>query len=116
MNELTTLGFLDRLLRRREVIVRTLQHLEKERRQVDENDDWLDQAAYESRVALLDNLTDGYLKERLETDKAIVRIDESRYGFCIACHKPIDAQRLEASPAAEFCVDCKEIREEFYVL
>ncbi len=87
-------AYLDKLRKRREVIETTLRHLEKEHHIVDENNDWLDYAAYESRVTLLDGLTDGYLKERLEIDSAITRIDEKNYALCA-------------------CFVCKEMREEF---
>lgn len=101
----------DRLRRRREQIEVTLRHIECERREVDENTDWLDQAAYESRVALLNGLTGWYLKEITQIDRALERVRQSRYGLCLACHEPIEADRLEVYPEAEFCSECQEYRE-----
>jgi RNA polymerase-binding transcription factor DksA len=43
--------------------------------------DWLDQAAYASRVSLLDRLNDWYATEIRQIDKAIERIESNRYGF-----------------------------------
>ncbi|HTN72863.1 MAG TPA: TraR/DksA C4-type zinc finger protein [Methylomirabilota bacterium] len=113
MDEVTRGRCLDKLTKRREVVMITLRHLEKEQHEADENNDWLDQAAYNSRVALLDRLTEGYLKENSEIDRAITRINERTYGLCVACHEPIETRRLEAFPEVEFCSGCKEMREEF---
>jgi len=113
MNEITTDRYLNKLKKRREVVIATLRHLENEQREVEENNDWLDHAAYESRVALLDRLTDGYLKESLAIHRAMDRINERKYGFCVACHEPIETRRLDAFPETEFCSGCKEMREEF---
>ena len=47
----------EKLNKRREQVLMTLGHIEKERKEAEENTDWLDRAAYESRTALLDRLT-----------------------------------------------------------
>ena len=39
-------------------------------------------------------------------DKALVRLDEGRYGTCEVCGKPIPEARLEVIPWAETCVTC----------
>jgi RNA polymerase-binding transcription factor DksA len=36
---------------------------------------------------------------------ALRKVDEGTYGICEACSKPIPAERLEAVPAARFCID-----------
>jgi RNA polymerase-binding transcription factor DksA len=113
MDEIRTARCLDKLRKRRAVVVMTLRYLEKEQHEVDENNDWLDQAAYDSRVALLDHLIDGYCKEISQIDGAITRATNRKYGACVACHAPIETSRLEAFPEAEFCSACKEMREEF---
>ena len=48
--------------------------------------------------------------ERVEAELADIshamrRIDEGTYGTCEACGKPIGDERLEAMPAARFCLD-----------
>ena len=50
MNEIILGRHLDKLISRRGQIVMTLRHLANEQKQVEQNTDWLDQAAYESRV------------------------------------------------------------------
>jgi RNA polymerase-binding transcription factor DksA len=92
MNEIVLGHHLDKLIRRRGQIVMTLRHLVNEQKQVEQNTDWLDQAAYESRVNLLDRLSDWYATEIGQIDKAIERIENNRYGFCVACHQAIEGR------------------------
>jgi len=44
-------------------------------------------------------------KELVEIDAALPRLDEGKYGLCEACGKPIGDERLEALPAARYCVE-----------
>jgi DnaK suppressor protein len=45
------------------------------------------------------------LREQLdEVDAALERLGSGRYGVCEGCGKPIGAARLEAMPAARFCI------------
>jgi RNA polymerase-binding transcription factor DksA len=92
-------------------VVRTLQHIENERNEAEQNTDWLDQVAYESRVALLDRLSAWYTDEVQEIDKAIDRVQMNTYGLCRACHNAIEAHRLDLFPEAQFCFDCQDYRE-----
>ena len=45
-----------------------------------------------------------------QIDDAIERLDAGIYGICASCKKPIPAERLEARPFAELCVQCAERR------
>jgi len=111
MDALKSANYSDRLRKRRAEIMTTMQHLEKERRVVDENHDWLDQAAYESRIGLLDRLASWYLDEIARIDQALIRIAENKYGICIGCHEEIEPKRLNITPEASFCAGCQELRE-----
>ena len=42
--------------------------------------------------------------ELADVDRALRRLDEGTYGTCEACGSPIGDDRLEAMPAARFCV------------
>ena len=101
----------DKLRLRAIEVERTIRHLEKERQEVEENTEWVDRAAYESRVSLLDGLITLYRNEMEQIEKAHSRVEERSYGLCLACHEPIEADRLEIYPAAQFCFDCQDYRE-----
>ena len=105
--------YTDKLQQRKKEIELTLQHLAKERHEVQANTEWIDQAAYEKRISLLDLLVKWYREEMTKIDDVLGRVQESRYGLCLACHEPIEADRLEISPEAELCFDCEEIRDRF---
>ena len=101
----------DKLRLRAIEVERTMRHLEKERQEVEENTEWVDRAAYESRANLLDGLITLYRNEMEQIEKAHSRVEERSYGLCLACHEPIEAHRLEVYPAAQFCFDCQDYRE-----
>ena len=98
----TTKKCYEKLQKRQGEITRTLEHVQKERRTVEENKKSIDKAAYQSRCHLLDRLTDWYLKETTIIQQALMRISEGRYGICVACREPIEPLRLETAPEAEF--------------
>jgi RNA polymerase-binding protein DksA len=59
---------------------------------------------------------DGGLEENaehllVEIDAALGRIDNGTYGLCVACGRPIGADRLEAVPYATLCIDDKRALE-----
>jgi DnaK suppressor protein len=43
--------------------------------------------------------------ELADVEYALQRLDQGTYGICEACGKPIGDERLEAMPAARFCMD-----------
>jgi DnaK suppressor protein len=55
----------------------------------------------ERDLSILENIE----AELADVEHAIVRLDDGSYGTCEACGKPIDDARLEALPAARFCVE-----------
>jgi DnaK suppressor protein len=112
MGPIKTAKQIEHLTKRREQVRVTLRHVEKERNEAEENTDWLDRAAYESRITLLDRLSDWYTEEIDEIDKALDRVKQSNYGLCLACHNAIEAERLEFFPEAAFCAACQQTREE----
>ena len=51
------------------------------------------------------------LKETLdEVEAALGKFEAGSYGVCENCAKPIAPARLEAKPAAKFCIDCASSR------
>jgi RNA polymerase-binding transcription factor DksA len=49
--------------------------------------------------------------ELSDVEHALRRIDEGTYGRCEACGRPIRDDRLEAVPAARFCLDDQHLAE-----
>ncbi len=47
-----------------------------------------------------------------DVDRAFKRLDEGTYGKCEACGKDIGEARLEARPAARFCVEDQKLVEQ----
>lgn len=92
---------------RRVDVEKTLRYIEIQRLTVERNAEWVDQAAYEARINLLDRLTAGYQNERHRIDDALNRWDPTRYGLCLVCHEPIEIERLQISPETQFCIDCQ---------
>jgi RNA polymerase-binding transcription factor DksA len=53
----------------------------------------------------------GTLRETLEEiNEALAKLDAGTYGRCESCGGEIAAARLEAKPAARFCIDCASKR------
>ena len=47
------------------------------------------------------------LRETLEeVERALGKLGEGGYGDCEDCGRPIDPARLEAKPAARYCINC----------
>ena len=40
-----------------------------------------------------------------EAERALAKLDDGTYGICETCGEPIPPARLEAMPAARFCID-----------
>lgn len=60
----------------------------------------------------LDMTLEGSARDMLASvEAALVRVDEGRYGVCTRCGKEIQPERLDAVPAAELCIACKEWEE-----
>jgi DnaK suppressor protein len=55
----------------------------------------------ERNVSVLEQVED----ELLEVEAAVERLERGTYGTCQVCGRPIGDERLEAMPAARFCVE-----------
>lgn len=103
----------EKLLRRKRQILHTITSLDKENRELAEQEhfDWLDRSWDLNESRLLDRLSEGYRTEALKIEMALHRMMTGKYGLCVACHEPIELRRLELFPEAEFCRDCQDMRE-----
>jgi RNA polymerase-binding protein DksA len=45
-----------------------------------------------------------------EVEEALAKLEAGSYGVCEECGKPINPARLEAKPAARYCIDCASKR------
>ena len=53
----------------------------------------------------------GTLREALaEVDHALTKLESGTYGTCERCGEPISPARLEAMPAARYCINCASKR------
>jgi DnaK suppressor protein len=43
-------------------------------------------------------------------EAALDRLEAGTYGHCRKCGEPIDAERLDAIPYAELCMNCKQAK------
>jgi RNA polymerase-binding transcription factor DksA len=51
------------------------------------------------------------LKDSLgEVETALGKLESGGYGTCEGCDQPISIARLEAKPAARYCIDCASKR------
>jgi DnaK suppressor protein len=63
--------------------------------------DTLEQDEQEKNASLLEQVE----SELRAVDEALGRLEAGSYGVCMACGRPIAEERLEAMPAARFCVE-----------
>jgi DnaK suppressor protein len=47
-----------------------------------------------------------------EVDGALARLDDGRYGVCVACEEVIERRRIEAVPWARHCLGCQQKMEQ----
>src|ERR1043166_5676572 len=81
---------MDQLTKRREKVATTLRHIRKEQAEIADETDWLDTAAYRSRMDLFDRLNAWYSGEMAAIDDAFGRIERNTYGTCLGCHGPVN--------------------------
>jgi DnaK suppressor protein len=115
MDTIRLRNYEEKLLRRRQQLLTTADHLENEKREFtgQRQIEWLDQAWDENELRLLDRLSETYLREMGRIEMALERISAGTYGLCLACHRPIEKERLEIFPETEFCLGCQDMREQF---
>ena len=80
--------------------------------QVEELPDEVDLASAEADQSMDLLLRD---RERIllrKIDKALKKFETNEFGVCEECGEMIGAQRLEARPVAEYCIQCKEDMEQ----
>jgi RNA polymerase-binding transcription factor DksA len=113
MNTITAKRCEEKLLRRRHEILPVLKHL------AGENGDEADERRFDfvnpqyesTETFLVDRLAAMYGRELENIETTLSRIRMGTFGYCRACHQPIEPARLQRFPQVEFCSHCKESRE-----
>lgn len=105
----------EKLLKRKREILTVLDHLGRQSEDVTGKPhfDWLDRAWDASAAHTIDRLADIYGRELAAVDGALGRVRSGTFGFCLACHEPIEPSRLDLFPQTEFCRACRALREGF---
>ena len=106
-------GIRKKLLTQRRDLFRQVAQTEEELRwfQRDIESEAEERGQDETMVRLLDRL-DGRAKAEIEAiDRALFKLGTERYGRCEQCGTGIPQSRLEAVPAAAFCLACEREEE-----
>ncbi len=73
--------------------------------------DWSEQAQERENDEVIDALGNEAVLELRKINRALDRMSEGDYGFCLSCGREIPEQRLEVMPYADLCVKCAQARE-----
>ncbi len=105
--------FRDKLLARRESLVRQVTEAEmsSRNREQEATQDPADVAANHYAKELLNSMSDNDRRLLNLIDEALVRFEKGGYGECVHCGEPVQEKRLEAIPWARHCLRCQDLQE-----
>ncbi len=121
MNKKESKVFYDLLLKKKQELMKGIEHIANDALKTSQRDAAGDLSAYGLHMA--DVATDNYEREfqlgladneqKLlnRINAALEKIDESVFGNCELCEKKIAKARLKVVPYAELCVPCQEKAE-----
>lgn len=100
----------ERLLERRSELEHRIERITEDVRRTGKplDQDFAEQAVERENDEVMDALGAAARAELQQIRKALKRIDNSEYGFCVDCGEPIPLKRLETLPFSERCVACQE--------
>ncbi len=113
--------FKELLLKKKNEIVKGIEHIAKDNLKTSQRDAAGDLSAYTLHMA--DVATDNYDREfslgladneqkiLRRVEAALEKIDSKTFGLCELCNKKISKVRLKAVSYAELCVPCQEKQE-----
>jgi len=105
VNPITLKRYEETLMKRRHEILPVLRHLSSESRGA--SPAAIGNGGNCGEAFLTDRLAAVYERELDDIETALDRIRTGTFGYCRACHQPIEPPRLERFPRAEFCQRCK---------
>jgi RNA polymerase-binding protein DksA len=113
MQEKIDLNFIQATLEKEQAVLLDDIRREKARLElyIDENPDTYDLADQSRYQEISQNRLDNLEKWLAQIDSALDRIQNGSYGICAHCGKPINPERLEAIPAAAYCMNCQKKQE-----
>jgi len=114
MNKKEREEFRKKLLDKKETILRKLNELTTESKEMETNvaQDVVDKAETSYTKEFLLSLSDADREQLLLIDEAIRRLDRDEFGVCQLCHQEIGRKRIEAIPWTPYCINCQEKAEE----
>ena len=77
---------------------------------LDFDDGFADSGQVTAERGEVDALAGSLLETLQEIEDALRKFDDGTYGTCESCGSPIGEARLEAMPAARFCITCASKR------
>ncbi len=105
----------EQLLAEREELLRTLEECgrasARERSDVPDGIGETEHLVSAEQRELSDRLASIARASLSDVDSALARIDAGTYGSCAGCGQQIPEARLDAVPAAQFCVGCQSTHE-----
>lgn len=113
MDKKRTKVFRDKLLARRESLVRQVHEAEMRNRDRDleATQDPADVAANAYAKELSISMSEGDRRLLSLIDEALKRVESGDFGECVHCGEPVQEKRLEAIPWARHCLRCQDLQE-----
>jgi DnaK suppressor protein len=107
-------AFKERLVLKKQEILEVFQKNKTYGKEADEEgaQDIADKASNSYTKEFLFSLSNSERDMLQLVDRALVRIDEKRFGSCVVCDDEMNAKRLEAVPWASHCLSCQEKQEQ----
>ena len=102
---------MDRLVNRRDRIMARIRAIDAQLAELERNALLHDEKVEQQRRHLLTYLSSFHHTEVDQVDSALNRLATGKYGLCLACSGPVEADWLESFPEAEFCSTCYRIKE-----
>ncbi len=103
----------DKLLERREALLRQVSEAEisSRERDAEATQDPADMAANAYAKELLISMSGNDRRLLGMIDEALGRVEAGEYGLCVHCGEPVQEKRLEAVPWARHCLRCQDLQE-----
>jgi DnaK suppressor protein len=114
MNKKERDEFRRKLLEKKETILRKLNELTNESKEMETNvaQDVVDKAETSYTKEFLLSLSDADREQLLLIDEALKRLAHDEFGVCQLCQREIGRKRIAAIPWTPYCINCQEKAEE----